>query len=135
MPANATGLPEEGVYRVEDFLELINAVELNSNNGHFSVTNNRNEIMFETDLDWIKDIYINEESGAIYIQHTNPALNQTYDDYTGELLDAKLHLVVGARVNEDGTISFITNTGESYILQEEGNSNPFKFKYIKTLIK
>ena len=134
LPANATGLPEEGVYRVEDFLEWINAVELNSNNGHFSVTNNRNEIMFETDLDWIKDIYINEESGAIYIQHTNPALNQTYDDYTGELLDAKLRLVVGARVNEDGTISFITNTGESYILQEEGNSNPFKFKYIKDVI-
>ena len=195
LPENATGSTTTGIYRVEDFLQWIHTVTLNEITGEFNVTNNRNENIFNTTLDWIRDIefaedgtvtlihtkdeehevlqnlikwitsvslnqttgiftvnwnygqpttfqldwiddvFINEESGDIYIHHTNQSRNQEYDDYTGELLDAKLKLIISASVTTDGVITLRTNTGEDIQLNQTGGSGnaPFKIKIIENV--
>jgi hypothetical protein len=68
LPADASRI-QEGVYRVEDFLQWINKVELNSETGIFTVTNNRNQEIFRTVLDWIKDIDLADD-GTVTLHHT-----------------------------------------------------------------
>lgn len=182
----------EGIYRVEDFLQWIHNVTLDSQNGHFTVTNNRDQTIFQTDLDWIRDIdfaadgtvtlthtsqspetyqnlikwinsvtlsqntgqftinwnygdpttfqldwiddvFINEETGDIYIHHTRQNRNAEYDDYTGDLLDAKLKLITSASVTSDGVITLYTNTGESIQVNGQGSEQPFKIKIIENI--
>ena len=194
LPADATRI-SEGVYRVEDFLQWLSKVELDPETGVFTVTNNRGEEIFRTELDWIKDIdldefgtvtlhhtkgdtdetlsnhikwindvslnpntglfrivfnygepvefqlnwvddvYINEENGNIYIHNTNSVLNREYDDYTGELLDAKLKLITRASVSATGIITLHTNTGETIQLNQEGSGSaqPFQIKVIENV--
>ena len=191
LPDDATRTAE-GVYRVEDFLQWIHTVNLNSITGQFTVTNNRDQTIFQTTLDWIRDIdfaadgtvtlthtsqspetyqnlikwinsvtlsqasglftinwnygepttfqldwiddvYINEESGDIYIHHTQQSRNSEYDDYTGDLLDAKLKLITSASVTDDGIITLYTNTGDSIQVTGQGVETPFRVKIIEDI--
>lgn len=191
LPDDATRTAE-GIYRVEDFLQWIHTVNLNSTNGQFTVTNNRDQTIFQTTLDWIRDIdfatdgsvtlthtsqspetyqnlikwinsvtlsqasglftinwnygepttfrldwiddvFINEETGDIYIHHTQQNRNSEYDDFTGELLDAKLKLVTSASVTDDGIITLYTNTGESIQVTGQGVETPFRVKIIEDI--
>ncbi len=181
----------EGVYRVEDFLQWISAVSLNSDTGEFTVTNNRSETIYSTVLDWIKsiqldqdgtlhlrhtkdnrdeqlvhaikwvtdvdlnlqtgifqinfnygdpltvqldwinDLYIDEATGEIAVHHISDAHNTdtTAGGQKGKILDAKLKIIVKAQIGSDGTIDFITNTGNVISLQNAGfEGGAFRFK-------
>lgn len=59
----------EGVYRVEDFLQWISATTLNPDTGEFTVTNNRSETIYQTVLDWIKRIQLDQD-GTLHLWHT-----------------------------------------------------------------
>lgn len=193
LPDDASRIAD-GQYRVEDFLQWIKAVNLNSESGQFTVTNNRSEIIFDTTLDWIKDIdfnedgtvilyhtkdneeetlnnlikwvknveldtstgkftmnfnygqplerqldwidniYINEENGNIYTHHVFDSRNTQYSDFKGQLLDAKLKLVTSASVTSDGIITLHTNVGEDIRLNQQGNpGTAFKVKTIENI--
>lgn len=205
VPVQANGITSDptrtaGFYRVEDFLQWIHDVELDSENGHFYVTNNRDEILYQTDLDWIKDIgfaddgtvtlyhtypedsttvynnlikwitsvslsqttgvftinwnhgdptvfhldwisdvYINEDNGNIYIHHSNPEFNTDTDEdtrFSGELLDARLKLIVSANVSSTGVITLTCNTGETITLNKTGGTQEgqeFQIKIIENV--
>lgn len=72
-----------GVYRVDDFLRWVTEVDLNAENGHFTVTTNtdrdgdgKNDIIFETDLNWVKFIRLDDD-GTIHFIHTIPVADST----------------------------------------------------------
>ena len=68
LPANATRI-NNGIYRVEDLLQWIQSVNLNNSTGVFTVTNNRGQTIFNTTLDWIKDIDFAND-GTVTLHHT-----------------------------------------------------------------
>lgn len=68
LPENANKV-SDGVYRVEDFLQWIKAVSLDTEDGTFTVTNNRDQVIFETVLDWIKNITL-DDNGDLKFYHT-----------------------------------------------------------------
>lgn len=141
LPENAEML-SDGVYQVEDFLQWIQSVNLDPNTGHFVVTNNRGEELYSTDLDWISDIYIDEETGEIAIHHIYDENNtgEAANGERAEVLEAKLKLVTEAYVNEEeGIFRFETNTGDVvnvYRIDDEGNktSDEFRINYIKDMV-
>ena len=99
----------EGVYRVEDFLTWISAVNLDSTTGVFTVTNNRSETMFNTTLDWIRDIVLDED-GTVHLIHT--ANNRD------EVLANKIKWVTGVSLNQStGVFTMNFNNGDPLVQQ------------------
>lgn len=186
----------EGRYRVQDFIQWLHAVELNPDTGTFTVTNNRDQTIFTTTLDWIKNIvldpdgtihfwhtkdnrdeqhanaikwvnsvslnaatgvfqmnfnygnpltvqmdwidkvYINEENGEISVHHVHDAQNDSTVNSLGqraEVLDAKLKLIVSARISSDGILSFVTNTGDVIQLNDADSNQVFKITNIEDI--
>lgn len=111
LPNGATAVPgENGFYRVEDFLQWIGSVNLNSENGHFQVTNNRGETIFTADLDWIKGINIAED-GTLTIDHTVNGRDETYENYVKWVDSVSLS-------QSSGIFSMTFNTGlDTYTAQ------------------
>lgn len=64
-----------GRYRVSNFIQWLKSIDLDTDNGHFTVTNNRNETIFTADLDWIKDISLSE-NGVVSLWHTTTGEEQ-----------------------------------------------------------
>ena len=133
MPENAVPVKADGIsadtsrtagfYRVEDFLQWIHNVSLNSENGHFYVTNNRDETIFETDLDWIKDIQFAED-GSVTLVHTSED-NFTYTNLIKWIDSVTLDQTTGRftidwNYGED-SVTQLDWTDDIYINEEDGN--------------
>ncbi len=128
--------PSEGVYRVEDFIQWIRSVTLNDRTGLFTVLNNRGETITRTQLDWINDVFIDEGSGEIALQHIFEDRNTgtAKNGQRAEILGNILKLIVKATVDSNGGITFYTNTGDEIILQgisEDGSEVDFKVKTLE----
>ena len=66
--ANQTTV-NSGIYRVEDFLQWISSADMDPDTGVFTIRNNRNEVILNETLDWIKDIDFTED-GTVILHHT-----------------------------------------------------------------
>lgn len=98
----------EGVYRVHDFLQWIGDIGLNVENGHFTITNNRQETIFQADLDWIKDITLSSE-GVVTLWHTATG---------SEVLDQKIKWVNSVSLDySSGLFTMRFNYGEDLVVQ------------------
>ena len=133
MPENANPVMSDGVsadssrtagfYRVEDFLQWIHDVNLNNQNGHFYVTNNRDERIFETDLDWIKDIRFTND-GSVTLIHTFEE-NFTYTNLIKWINNVTLNQSTGRftidwNYGED-SVTQLDWTDDIYINEADGN--------------
>lgn len=98
-----------GFYRVEDFLQWINSVALNNVNGKFTVTNNRNQVILDTTLDWVKDITFGND-GTVNIYHTVDSSNEQLNNLIKWVTDVSLNQSSGLF-----TVNF--NYGDSYTAQ------------------
>lgn len=125
MPNGTTADPSRtsGFYRVEDFLQWIHNVNLNNQNGHFYVTNNRDETIFETDLDWIRDIQFTED-GSVTLVHTSED-NFTYTNLIKWIDNVTLNQSTGQftidwNYGED-SVTQLDWTDDIYINESDGN--------------
>lgn len=133
MPENAipvqadgvTGDPDNiaGFYRVEDFLQWIHDVNLNNQNGYFYVTNNRNEKIFDTNLDWIKDIQFSDE-GTVTLIHTSQG-EHTYNNLIKWINSVSLSQTTGKfTINwnyGEPTVTQLDWMDDFYINEDDGN--------------
>lgn len=114
LPENAVDLTG-GKYRVDDFLQWIGSVNLDAITGIFQVFNNRNEEIFNTQLDWIRDIIIDED-GTIHFIHTDTSIGNN-GDY---ISNTKLKYVTSVELNPANgkfTMNFNTGTNDTYTSQ------------------
>ena len=110
-------------------IKWVTDVELNPTTGLFTMNFNYGDPLVRQ-LDWVDDIYIDEETGKITIHHVNAAIGED-----GEVtLPAHLKLVTDADVSSDGIITMHTNTGEDIILNQTGTENPFHIKIIENVL-
>lgn len=91
----------------ENAIKWIDAVKLSQEDGKFIADYNYGDD-YVSQLDWIQNITIDEETGDITFHHADKTLFNNGD----ELIDAKLKIVVAVKLNEDGVITFVYNTGE-----------------------
>lgn len=132
MPENANPVKADGTtiddgtagfYRVEDFLQWIHDVNLNNETGHFYVTNNRDETIFETDLDWIKDIQFAED-GSVTLVHTSEG-NFTYTNLIKWIDSVTLDQATGKFTIDwnygDDSVTQLDWTDDIYINEDDGN--------------
>lgn len=99
----------DGIYRKEDFLRWVKSASINAENGTFTVTDNRDQTFFSTQLDWIKGISISN-NGTLNITHTNSNKNETYEK--------KLKWVNQVSLSQNtGIFSISFNTGDTYSAQ------------------
>lgn len=133
MPEDATPVKADGTtadpsrtagfYRVEDFLQWIHDVNLNNETGHFYVTNNRDETIFETDLDWIKDIQFAED-GSVTLVHTSEG-DFTYTNLIKWIDSVTLDQATGKFTIDwnygDDSVTQLDWTDDIYINEGDGN--------------
>ena len=133
MPENANPVKADGTtadpsrtagfYRVEDFLQWIHDVNLNNETGHFYVTNNRDERIFETDLDWIKDIQFAED-GSVTLVHTSEG-DFTYTNLIKWIDSVTLDQATGKFTIDwnygENSVTQLDWTDDIYINEGDGN--------------
>ncbi len=105
----AGGAYADGKQYVSNLVKWISSVDLNANNGHFTVILNNGTTALEKDLDWVKDFSIDESTGAIVVNHT-----------TGDVTsNARLKLLTGMTVSSDGvpTLHFNTGSGDDFTMK------------------
>lgn len=106
-------------------IKWVNNVELNPISGQFTMTfNDGNKL--ERQLDWIRDIEIDEETGEIILVHTNSDIGKV-------TLDAKLKLITKAEASADGVVTFSTNTGESFNIKNKGQETDFHIQTVENI--
>lgn len=102
-----------GRYRVDDFLQWIGAVNLNNQTGQFTVTNNRNEQIFNTVLDWIRDIRLDDD-GTLHFIHTDTSVGLNGD----VVYNKEIKYVSTVSLSQDnGQFQMNFNTGDVYNVQ------------------
>lgn len=106
-------------------LKWITDVELDPQNGKFTMNFNYGSPLVRQ-LDWIDDVYINEDTGLIQLHHTNPVIGT-------EDLAAKLKLITSASVSSTGVTTFYTNTGESFTLKNQGAQTDYHIKTVESV--
>ena len=117
----AGGAYADGKQYVSNLVKWISSVDLNANNGHFRVMLNNGTAALEKDLDWVKDVSIDESTGAIVMNHT-----------TGDVTSAaKLKLLTGMTVSSDGIPTLHFNTGSDDDFTMKGDDG--KDYHIKTI--
>lgn len=128
IPYGATRV-SDGVYTAANLITWIRSIDLNPNTGEFVVTNNRGGEMLRVTLDWISDIYIDEATGEIALRHTDASQNTgtAKNGQQAEILEARLKLITGATISDNGIITLVTNTGEIIQLLES-NGKPFQLQ-------
>lgn len=60
----------DGVYRVENLLQWIKEVSLDTETGIFTVKNNRGEVIYTTQLKWVKDIRLDDAGNLTFVYTT-----------------------------------------------------------------
>ena len=109
-------------------LKWVTSVELNPTTGLFTMNFNHGDALTRQ-LNWVDDIYINEDTGEIVVHHVDSSVG---DD--GEVtLPAKLKLITSVDVSTDGYMTFHTNTGESFQALQSGTDTPFRLKYVENV--
>lgn len=103
-------------------LKWVTGVELSPSTGLFTMNFNYGDPLVRQ-LDWVDDIYINEDTGEIVAHHTNPAKGNI-------TLDAKLKLITRAAASANGVVTFYTNTGDSFNIKNLNAQTDFHIKTI-----
>lgn len=135
IPTGAKKL-SDGVYTLENFMKWINSISLNPDTGVFTIKYNYGSDYTVT-LDWVKDIFIDETTGEIALQHTKAASNTgtATNKQKAEILDAKLKLITGGDIADTGEVTFHTNTGVDMKLKKTENKNSdFHINMIKDMV-
>lgn len=110
-------------------IKWVTDVELNPNTGVFTMNFNYGAPLTRQ-LDWIDDIYIDEDTGEIILHHVNATMGED-----GEVtLPAKLKLITSAEVSADGVMTMYTNTGNSIVLKQAGTENDYHIKVIEDVL-
>lgn len=110
-------------------IKWVTDVELNPTTGLFTMNFNYGSPLTRQ-LDWVDDIYIDEDTGEITIHHVNAAIGED-----GEVtLPAHLKLITSADVSTNGVVTMHTNTGEDIVLNETGTEDPFQIKIIENVL-
>lgn len=108
----------EGVYRVHNFLQWLHNVTLDTVTGHFTVTNNRDETIFQTDLDWVRSITL-DKNGTVHVHHT------TNSQVVDEILDQKIKWIDSITLNP--------NTGFFLMEFNDGEQLPVQMDWVSDL--
>lgn len=110
-------------------IKWVTSVELNPTTGLFTMNFNYGSPLTRQ-LDWIDDIYIDEDTGEITLHHVNAAIGED-----GEVtLPAHLKLITSADVSTNGVVTMHTNTGEDIVLNKTGTGDPFQIKIIENVL-
>lgn len=110
-------------------IKWVTGVELNPTTGLFTMNFNYGSPLTRQ-LDWVDDIYIDEDTGEITLHHVNAAIGED-----GEVtLPAHLKLITSADVSTNGVVTMHTNTGEDIVLNETGTEDPFQIKIIENVL-
>lgn len=110
-------------------IKWVTSVDLNPSTGLFTMNFNYGEPLTRQ-LDWVDDIYIDEETGEIVIHHVNSTVGED-----GEVtLPAKLKLITSASTSTDGVVTMYTNTGESFTIKQNGTEDDYHIKVIDNVI-
>lgn len=110
-------------------IKWVTDVELNPTTGLFTMNFNYGSPLTRQ-LDWVDDIYIDEDTGEITLHHVNAAIGED-----GEVtLPAHLKLITSANVSTNGVVTMHTNTGEDIVLNKAGTEDPFQIKIIENVL-
>ena len=110
-------------------IKWVTDVELNPTTGLFTMNFNYGSPLTRQ-LDWVDDIYIDEDTGEITLHHVNAAIGED-----GEVtLPAKLKLITSADVSSDGVVTLHTNTGNSIKLKQQGSDEDYHIKIIENVL-
>lgn len=110
-------------------IKWVTDVELNPTTGLFTMNFNYGAPLTRQ-LDWVDDIYIDEDTGEITLHHVNAAIGED-----GEVtLPAKLKLITSANVSSDGVVTLYTNTGNSIKLKQQGSDEDYHIKIIENVL-
>lgn len=110
-------------------IKWVKDVSLNPATGVFTMNFNYGSPLTRQ-LDWVDDIYIDEDTGDIVVHHVDSSKGTD-----GEVtLSAKLKLITSAQVSSDGVVTMFTNTGESFNLKQTGTENDYHIKVIDDVI-
>lgn len=110
-------------------IKWVTSVELNPTTGLFTMNFNYGSPLTRQ-LDWIDDIYIDEDTGKITLHHVNAAIGED-----GEVtLPAKLKLITSADVSSNGVVTLYTNTGNSIKLKQQGSDEDYHIKIIENVL-
>lgn len=109
-------------------LKWVTDVSLNSSNGLFVMNFNYGEPL-QVQLDWVDNIYIDEETGDIIVHHVNGNIG----DSGNVTIDAKLKMITSAVASSTGVITFFTNTGDSINIKKQGTDVDFQIKIIENI--
>lgn len=110
-------------------IKWVTSVELNPTTGLFTMNFNYGSPLTRQ-LDWINDIYIDEDTGKITLHHVNAAIGED-----GEVtLPAKLKLITSADVSSNGVVTLYTNTGNSIKLKQQGSDEDYHIKIIENVL-
>lgn len=111
----------------EQLIKSIDTIILDSDTGIFSIKLNSDTAAKEYQLDWIKDIDINETNGNISLEHTDASVGTV-------LSDAKLKIITKAETAANGITTLTFNTGDTLNLKLPNSNEDFKFKTITDVI-
>ena len=110
-------------------IKWVTSVELNPTTGLFTMNFNYGSPLTRQ-LDWVDDIYIDEDTGEITLHHVNAAIGED-----GEVtLPAKLKLITSADVSSNGVVTLYTNTGNSIKLKQQGSDEDYHIKIIENVL-
>lgn len=122
------GAGNSGEIESENAIKWIQSLELTPKNGIFNIVYNTVKSVDQGDgtykdvnesytkqLDWVKDIQFDENSGTITIFRT------TDETEKGNPLSARLKLLEGISVSDDGKITATFNTKDTFEFKEVGN--------------
>lgn len=110
-------------------IKWVTSVDLNSATGVFTMNFNYGSPLTRQ-LDWVDDIYIDEDTGEIIIHHVDSSVGED-----GEVtLPAKLKLITSANITPEGILNFVTNTGDTIQVTQTGSDAPFKLRTIENVI-
>lgn len=110
-------------------IKWVTSVELNPTTGLFTMNFNYGSPLTRQ-LDWVDDIYIDEDTGEITLHHVNAAIGED-----GEVtLPAKLKLITSADVSSNGIVTLYTNTGNSIKLKQQGSDEDYHIKIIENVL-
>lgn len=109
-------------------LKWVTDVELNPSTGLFTMNFNYGTPLTRQ-LDWVDNIFIDEETGEIVVHH----VNSTQGDSGNVALPARLKLITRAAASDDGVVTFYTNTKEQFNLKNSSGQQDFHIKMINDI--
>lgn len=110
-------------------IKWVTSVDLNTSTGAFVMNFNYGDPL-KRQLDWVDDVYIDEETGEITVHHVNSSVGKDGN----VVLPARLKLITSADVTTDGVITMHTNTNTDITLKQQGSDNDFHVKTVEKIL-